>query len=235
MLCKIAELYVEIPEAGGLPPRCQAYLSDVIAKADITIYPALYRSDRYPLHTSHDLVSYMESAYQFYVRLLEFDGFYIHASAVEFEGRAYLFSAPSGTGKSTHTSIWQSIFFNAKVFNDDKPALRFMNGSWYAYGTPWCGKDGINQNLKVSLTGICFLKRGKQNRMRRISASEAALNILSQTIRKDLPVDLLDMLLGHIDKLVREIPIYELECQPNEDAARLSYETMRRGAEEMGL
>ena len=235
MLCKIAELNVNVPEAGGLSPRCQEYLLDTVAEADITIDSKQYRADRYPCNTSVEIVAYMESAYQFYVKLLEFGGFYLHSSAVALNGRAFLFSAPSGTGKSTHTRLWKNLFKKADIFNDDKPALRFVNGQWFAYGTPWSGKDGINQNLKVPLAGICFLKRGKQNQIRRMREDEAAIHLLGQTIRKELPIQSLDRLISHVEKLVAEIPVYELHCLPDADAARLSYETMRQGAEEIGL
>jgi hypothetical protein len=177
----------------------------------------------------------MESAYQFCHQLLDFNGLYLHASAIEWEGRAYLFSGPSGMGKSTHTRLWQSIFPDAQVFNDDKPALRLLDGQWFAYGTPWCGKDGININMKVPLGGICFLRRGEANTIRRLPIPEATAGIISQTVRRFQTVDRLDLLLKHVENLVTRIPVYELHCLPNSDAARLSYETMRQGAEEIGL
>ena len=160
----------------------------------------------------------------------------LHASAVELDGKAYLFSAPSGTGKSTHTRLWQSVFGEkARVFNDDKPALRLIDGTWYAYGTPWCGKDGININMKVPVAGICFLKQAPENRIRRLSADEAAQRIISQTLRKFKLVENLDLMLSHVDKLVRQIPAFELENRPEEEAVHMSYENMRRAAEELGL
>ncbi|MBE6941941.1 MAG: hypothetical protein E7455_06665 [Ruminococcaceae bacterium] len=121
------------------------------------------------------------------------------------------------------------------MFNDDKPALRCMDGQWYAYGTPWCGKDGININMKVPLSGICFLKQGAENRIHRLDASEAAERIIWQTIHRFKTREDLDRMLVYVDKLVHAIPVYEFENRPEPEAARLSYETMRRGAEEAGL
>ena len=236
MICKIADLLVEIPASGGMAPRCGEYLHRGNERADIVIRTEFYSRDKYPENSSEDSIGYMESGRQFYAALISFDGFFLHASAVELDGRAYLFSAPSGTGKSTHTRLWQSLYGNAaQVFNDDKPALRRLNGCWYAYGTPWCGKDGINQNKKIPLAGICFLKRGNMNQIRRLDNKEAVQKVFSQTFRKFWKIEKIELMLSHVDKLVREIPIYELECLPNEDAARVSYETMRRGAEENGL
>ena len=160
----------------------------------------------------------------------------LHASAVELDGRAYLFSGPCGMGKSTHTRLWQQTFGSAaQVFNDDKPALRCVDGKWYAYGTPWCGKDGININMKVPLAGICFLKQAPENRIRHLSPVEAVQKIISQTRRKFAQVENLDLMLRHVEKLAFEIPVFELENRPESEAALLSYETMRRKAEEIGL
>ena len=235
MLCKIAELFTEIPAAGGLAPRCVEYLCNEAIGADIVIRTELYHPEYWP-GCSDEMIAYMESGSIFYSNLLRFDGMMLHASAVEMGGRAYIFSGPCGTGKSTHTRIWQQLFGEkAQVFNDDKPALRRIDGKWYAYGTPWCGKDGINQNKKVPLAGICFLKQAKENKVRKISANEAMQNIFSQTFYKFRKAEKLSMLLSVVDKLVREIPIFELENRPEPAAARLSYETMRTAAEEMGL
>ncbi|MBP3587965.1 MAG: hypothetical protein J6J51_02925, partial [Clostridia bacterium] len=168
--------------------------------------------------------------------LLRFNGLVLHASAVELHNRAYLFSGPCGMGKSTHTRLWQQTLGSAaRVFNDDKPALRRMEDRWYAYGTPWCGKDGININMKVPLAGICFLKQSTENKIRRLSEKEAIAALLSQTLHRFRSTENLDLLLGHIDKLVREIPIFELENRPEPEAAILSYETMLQAAIEAGL
>ena len=214
--------------------RCREYLTTKNVSADITICADQYQLDKW-LNASENSAIYMESGAQFYRELLYFDGMVLHSSAIEWEGKAYLFSGPSGMGKSTHTRLWQSIYPDARVFNDDKPALRRLDDRWFAYGTPWCGKDGININMKVPIAGICFLRRGKDNAIRRLSPLEASVQVISQTTRRFKSEERLDLLLSHVDKLVREIPVYELYCTPTADAARLSSETMRRGAEEVFL
>ena len=236
MRCKIADLNVEIPATGGLAARCEDYLWSDIGSAQITIREEDYEPHRYGENPSEEIVAYMEAARLMYKELLRFNGLYLHASAVALDGKAYLFSGPCGMGKSTHTGLWQQVFGEeAKVFNDDKPALRRLEERWYAYGTPWCGKDGININMKVPLAGICFLKQADENRIRRLSNPEALTRLLTQTLRKRLNAEELNLMLSHADKLIREIPIFELENRPEPEAARLSYETMRRAAEEAGL
>lgn len=236
MFCKIAELIVDVPTAGGLASRCAAYICKESDCADITIRPEDYRRGVYDARCTEEIVAYMESAYQFYKALVDFDGLFLHASAVMFEGRVYLFSGHSGAGKSTHTRLWQQIFGpDAQVINDDKPALRYMDGRWIVYGTPWCGKDGINLNAQAPLAGICCLKKASANKIRRLNHREAMEYILAQTIRKFPDTEKLDKFLGLVAKLLTEIPVYELENLPEPDAARLSYETMLHGAMEAGL
>ena len=164
-----------------------------------------------------------------------YNGLMLHASAAALGGRACLFSGPCGRGKSTHTRLWQQTFGEAvQVFNDDKPALRRLDGRWYAYGTPWCGKDGINLNQKWPLGGICFLEKSQENRIRRLPAAEALPLILAQTTYRLQPHSM-ELLLASLDSLLREIPVFLLENCPEEAAARLSFETMRRAEEEEGL
>lgn len=236
MLCRVADLTIDVPTAGGLASRCMDYLCNDFDGADITIRTELYRYDHYPAAWTEEMVAYMESAYQFYLELVHFDGLMLHASAVVHDGKAYLFSGHSGAGKSTHTRMWQQVFGpNVRVINDDKPALRRIDGKWIAYGTPWCGKDGINQNLKAPLAGICFMKKADHNAIRRMTSREAMQEILAQTIRRYPSHQGMEKLFALMDLLLREIPVYELENLPVPEAARLSYETMRAGAQEAGL
>ena len=236
MLCKIAELITEVPAAGGLASRCRDYLCKEERGADITIRTDLYRSDRYDARYSEQIIAEMESGFQFYNELLRFGGLYLHASAVVLDGKAYLFSGNCGAGKSTHTRLWQQTFGSgAVVINDDKPALRRIDGQWIVYGTPWCGKAGIHCNLSAPLAGICYLKKAQHNAICRLSEREALQRILAQTIRKFQSVERLDMLMDLLGDLLIKIPVYELENLPEPDAARLSYKTMLCGAMEEGL
>jgi len=234
MRCLIADLTVEIPEAGGMAPRCRDYLTRDTLSADVVIRAESYCKELYPATLSPEDLAYMESGRIFYSHLLDHDGMFLHASAVELEGRAYLFSGDSGVGKSTHTRLWKKLF-NGQIFNDDKPALRFLEGHWYAYGTPWCGKDYINQNKKVPLAGICFLRQAGENRIRTLSAKEAVTRILQQTFHRYHDIKDMELTLGCAERLLERISVFELENLPNEAAARLSMTVMQREAKERDL
>ena len=97
--------------------------------------------EKYP-HLTPDEWEYIQTGLVFACKLLDFNGFCLHASAVALENRAVLFSGPCGIGKSTHTNLWQQYFGpdRAVIINDDKPALRLIKGTFYAYGTPGAAK-----------------------------------------------------------------------------------------------
>ena len=230
MLCRIAELVVQVPAADGMDRRCRDYRAETTLPADIVIRREGYRRSAWPTLNQEDM-AYMESGVQFYVGLLGFRGLMLHSSAAEYEGRAYLFSGPCGAGKSTRTRLWRDQF-GAVIFNDDKPALRRLEEGWYAYGTPWCGKDGINQNRKVPLGGICFLHRDDENtQIRPMETPEGVCSLMSQTLYQLWPRQM-DQLLSLVEGLVTEIPIFEMSGPPNQETAVLCRDTMTRAAKE---
>lgn len=231
MLCRISDLLVEIPEAGGMAPRCKEYLYNDADGADIIIRSDLLKPEKMP-ELPEETAIYLQTGFIFYTKLLRFQGMMLHASAVEYEGKAYLFSGNCGAGKSTHTRLWKKIHGEkAQIFNDDKPALRYLDGCWYAYGTPWCGKDGINQNKKVPLAGICFMKQSSHNRIVRLTRQQAVQKILPQTMYKFHRTETLDRFILLVNELVKDIPVFELENRPDEEAAWLSCRTMCHAAE----
>ena len=150
----------------------------------------------------------------------------LHSSAVEYDGKAYLFSAPSGTGKSTHTSIWVKHFKTARIINDDKPALRFFDGKLYACGSPWSGKTDQNINVCVPVGGICFLSRDKENHIEKADDSFALKNLLEQTVR---PTNerAMDAVLLFVDKIIQTTGVYKLGCNMELNAAQVSYDGMK--------
>lgn len=231
MLCRIADLLTEVPEAYGLPQHCSEYRIGIGSEnttPDIVISSSDFCLSDYP-ELSEDVAAYCEAGRLFHWALPKFSAMMLHASAVAAEGGAFLFSAPCGTGKSTHTRLWQELLGSkAVVLNDDKPTLRRIDGVWYAYGTPWCGKDYINTNARAPLAGICFLQQARENRIRRLSPKEALFRLFDQTSHGLIRAKV-DRQLSLIGDLIEKIPVYLLENRPELDAARLSYETMQGG------
>ena len=149
-----------------------------------------------------------------------------HGSAVAVDGKAYLFTAPSGTGKSTHSRLWRQMLGNrVSMINDDKPFLRLQKGELWVYGSPWQGKHNLGQNTCAPLGGICLLSQAYENAIERLSA-ERALHPILQQCYQPKSVDAVVKSLDMVERLLTQIPIYHLSCNMDVSAAVLSYETL---------
>ena len=183
-------------------------------------------------HLDYEMIEYIWMGSEFYNALIHFNGMLLHSSCVVYEGKAYLFSAPCGTGKSTHTQIWLRRFPGAYILNDDKPAIRIAkDGTVYACGTPFSGKTSQNVNNIVPIAGICILGRDTTNHIKPIDPDDALFNILNQTVRPPQEEDM-DKLLTTLDTVMRNVPVYRLYCNMELDAAEVSYNGMRNGKKE---
>lgn len=165
-------------------------------------------------------------------RLFDYDTVLFHGSVVAVDGEGYLFTAKSGTGKSTHTRLWREMFGERAVMvNDDKPFLRVLPDEIRVYGSPWNGKHGLGNNIDVPLKAICILERGEQNEICRISASEAVTMLLQQSNRPQHP-SLLPKYLDILEHIAKKTAFYRLRCNMDPEAAQISYSAMSGCAEE---
>ena len=150
--------------------------------------------------------------------LLHYDGFAVHASAISYQGEGILFSAPSGTGKTTHTKLWEQFDSSAFILNDDSPIIRFMeDGKAYACGSPWAGASGEGKNVIVPLKAIVFLQQAPENEITRLQTLQA-LQWLLGSVNRPVDKSLLDKLFTLIHLLLSETPCYILKCRPDLDA-----------------
>ena len=223
---KIAGLIVSMKTFGRTERQAIPYLCECSQKEDITIC-----SDReavigkYP-ETSVDMAEYLSTGFDFYRKLLNYDGFMLHASAVVVDEKAYLFSAACGTGKSTHTKLWLQYFGNrAYILNDDKPALRLIDGKWYAFGTPWSGKDDNSVNTRVELAGIAVIKRAEKNTIEPYDGPKAIFDIFTQVTRPKT-YELREKTMNLLSKLISDVPIWKLNCNMEIEAVEIAYNTM---------
>jgi hypothetical protein len=157
-----------------------------------------------------------------------FDRFLMHGSAVAVDGEGYLFTAPSGTGKSTHVRFWREMLGDRAVMvNDDKPFIGVGSGGATVYGSPWQGKHRLGGNIAVPLKAVCVLGRAEENSIEEISAAEAMPTLVRQIYRPDSPA-MLAKTLGLIDRLTRTVKFYRLGCNLDPGSARVSYEMMTK-------
>ncbi len=148
----------------------------------------------------------------------------MHSSCIARNGKAVLFSAPSGTGKSTHTGLWRKFYPDTQYINDDTPILRLDKpGVVLACGSPWSGKEHLNQNLQVPLCGIVFLERGENNKIEVLPKVNAMGRLLGEC-RKIPFRDAMQEAAELCGRLLDQVPVYRLSCNISYEAV----ETVRK-------
>lgn len=143
-----------------------------------------------------------------------------HSSSISYQGHGLCFSAASGTGKSTHTSLWKKIHGDdVVIINDDRPTLLFEDGITYLCGTPWAGTSGINTNMIVPLDAVVCIRRGDENKIYPLDEAEAIHRIIKESPRPYTP-EMTEAFLDRVNQLVGRTKIYMLECTISEDAVK---------------
>ena len=158
--------------------------------------------------------------------LFDRDVLMTHGSTVAVDGKAYLFTAKCGTGKSTHTRLWRQVFGErAQMVNDDKPFLKLTENGVLACGSPWIGKHGLDSNITVPLQGICILERGKENRIERILPEEAIPMLLHQSYcpLEEAKREQFETL---VKQLAEKTPLWRMYCNMDPSAAEVSHQAM---------
>lgn len=151
---------------------------------------------------------------------LQFQSLMLHASFIRWNGQGILFTAPSGTGKSTQAELWER-YEGAEIINGDRAGLRAVDGRWWSYGLPYAGSSGIYRNESAPVSAIIVLAQAKENRLSRVRPAQAVRRLYPETtIHRWDPVftgQALELLL----RLTSEVPIYLLECRPDRGAVEL--------------
>lgn len=163
------------------------------------------------------------------LKLLQFDTMLMHAAVIGCDGRGYAFAARSGTGKTTHISLWKQVYGNKiTIVNGDKPLLVYDREQelFWAYGTPWCGKENWGVNTAVPLKAICFLERGSENLIRKAETRQI-LDRLFQQILVPLEEDFLAKQLDLLELLTKKVAFYEMSCNMDREAAITAYKALK--------
>jgi len=159
--------------------------------------------------------------------MLEYNTILFHGSVVSVDNIGYLFTAKSGTGKSTHTSLWRELFKERAIMvNDDKPLLRVTENGVTAYGTPWNGKHRLSTNMGVPLNAICVLERSDENHIEKVTAESVYNMLVQQVYRPQNPQKLLKTL-QLIDVMADNVNFYRLGCNMDISAAEIAYNGMK--------
>ena len=225
----ISSLYGEVYEL------CRDYLTDKKADFTVVIEPSdidfeRQKSAAEAAHEKRPVVDftaeYLETLAVYRKiseKILQYDTFLMHGVALAEGGKAYLFTAPSGVGKTTHTGFWLQKYPDAFIINGDKPLIRVSDGKIFVCGTPWAGKEGFSRNVMMPLNAVCTLFRGTENSVKRVPFKDVFPLIIAQSYRPSGEKEMRKTL-ELIKILGEKIRFYALFCNLNPDAARVAKE-----------
>ena len=152
--------------------------------------------------------------------LLQHKGLLLHASLIKYNERAIAFSGASGVGKSTQAELWCQ-YQNAEILNGDRAALRNTENGWVAYGSPYAGTSSVYRKENAPLAAVVVLRQGQENRLQRISGAEALGYLYPELAVHRWQKDFVEKVTELGALLVEQIPMYLLECRPDESAVLL--------------
>ena len=217
---------------------CKNYLTDAPASFEVAVTPADIAYERQRSARADELEGaavrehadpYLETlaVYRKLAQLLVQDDILLmHGAVVAVDGQAYLFTAKSGTGKTSHTRLWMRQFGDRAVMvNGDKPLLHITSEGVTVYGTPWDGKEHLSTNTSCPLKALCILTRSETNHIERISKKEALPMLCQQSYRPCSPIGAQKML-ALVDRLGSSVPLYRLGCSMEPEAALVAYHGM---------
>ena len=154
-----------------------------------------------------------------------------HSSVVSYQGKAYMFLGTSGTGKSTHSSLWLKYIEGTELVNDDNPVVRIIDGVARVYGSPWSGKTPCYRNVVYPVGGIVKLDQAPYNEINRLKGVRAYAAVVPSISGKRWDKRLAEGLHETENLLAQYVPVWHLDCLPDEAAARLSCNTCAHGAD----
>jgi hypothetical protein len=145
-----------------------------------------------------------------------------HSAVVSYRGKGYMFLGRSGTGKSTHASLWRRYIEGTELMNDDNPAVRIRpDGTAMVYGTPWSGKTPCYRNVSCPVGGIVLLSQAPYNEIKRLKGIEAYAAVMPSISGKRWDRSIADGLHETENELAGKVPVWHLDCLPDEAAAQL--------------
>ena len=233
MKCRIAELNIEILNRDPyLENVCGKYAAE-FSTPDITLSAndADIAFEKNAAAVKNLSVGRLESVAicrKLGRKLHEYNSFLLHAATFEVENRGVAFFAKSGTGKYTHMLLWKKLFGEKlQIINGDKPIVKVKDGKPFAYGTPWCGKEGLSENKSVMLTDLCFIKRSEKNETRKLEKSEAFKLLLDQVAIPSGSINILKFL-ELLEATIENCNLWEISCNKETAAAEQSSKIILR-------
>lgn len=202
----------------GAPLACQMHANSDFSRCEAVLMEGSLVQQNFGLNNALMMAYAFAAATQ--------DTLLIHASVIRHAGYGYLFTAPSGTGKSTHTHLWYKHIPGCDLMNDDNPVVRIVDGEAHIFGSPWSGKTPCYRNIWAPIGAITRIEQRLENKIRRMPPVEAFATLLPavSSMKWDKRVYL--GICDTISHLLTTVPVYWLGCRPDEEAARVCFEAV---------
>lgn len=177
-----------------------------------------------PKVSQPDILAFQFLGIAFRNRIIYKNGIVLHASCIEYQGKGIAFTAPSGTGKSTHTKLWEESKKGTRVINDDAPAIRIVDGKPFAYGAPWSGSTDKYLNMTAPLSAIVLLEQADENSIRPLSTPEAVAMIMPRMLLPYHDNGMMDLATSTFEQIITKVPVYKMKCRPDAEAVEMVYQ-----------
>lgn len=197
-------------------------------KIDVLPSELTAQSYRFEHNASRRYMEFLILAEKTSDALLVRDGCIFHCAVMVHKGKAYAFTGPSGTGKTTHYVMWKLLYGeDIQILNGDKPILKCREDSAiWMYPSPWKGKEGMGNMLSAPLAGIVVLSQSNHNAMRRMSLKESIVPLYEQFLFSRGSIEQVRRALSLEEKVLRTVPVWHLENRGDEEAIRLCRNTI---------
>ncbi|MGN0558158.1 MAG: hypothetical protein ACI4IS_01760 [Acutalibacteraceae bacterium] len=233
MIYSICGLYVKLtPEYDFLKSRAEKYLvkndDSITPHIDLDSFKSKLVEVKNDENATPQMLEYAQKGAELFEQMLSFDGFVLHSCAIEYKGKAYLFTGNSGAGKSTHARMWRECFgSDVRYINEDKPIIRKINGSFFACGNPFSGKYDNNSNIILPIGGVCKIEKSNENTITKLDKKTSFAVLMSQTLTH-LDGENMIKLLELMDSFLSETKVYELKCTVSHESAKIAYNEMAK-------
>ena len=166
--------------------------------------------------------SFLSMGLAFRNLLIKKNGLQIHCSSIDYHGKGIVFSAPSGTGKSTHVRLWCELYGeDVTIINEDRPAIRYIDNTPMICGTPWSGTSDNFSNKIVPLSGIVMLEQSPDNTIEKLSGYSILQMLMPRCFLPYFDAGMMIEALNTLERLVNDVPVYLLKCRPDYEAVEL--------------
>ncbi len=214
---------------------CSKYIIEDTQKADLIIAPDaedIREMKNVLTAEDDDYIEFMTIYLMLSRQISKFNSAFMHAAAISIDGQGVAFTAPSGTGKSTHIVQWRKLFGDRVLaINGDKPLLTARDSKVYISGTPWCGKERWSLNISVPLKAICFLERGKENVIEPLDKKYVLSKIINALSMPKIGSDDMENMFEFLNSLINNVEFYLLKCNISTDAAEIAYDGIFKAEE----